>query len=76
MQLVVLVFERCCGLYGEKSLFSVDCLFCNDCYVWSYWFSSIVVNSMRGGYSLLSNANFDAIVTSGRIGFREISCTF
>ena len=46
----MLVFEHCCGLYGEKSLFSVDCLFCNNCYVWSYWFSSIVVNPMRGGY--------------------------
>ena len=39
LQLVTLVFESCCDLYGEKLLFSVGCWLCCDCYDWSHWFS-------------------------------------
>ena len=53
MRLVILVFKCHCGLYGEKSLFSVGCMLCYDCYVRLYWFLNVVVNSMQSGYSLL-----------------------
>ena len=41
--LVVLVFEECLELRGGVLLFAVGCLLLCNRYVWSYWFSTLLV---------------------------------
>ena len=43
LRLVVLVFEECLELHGGVLLFAVGCLLLCDCYIWSYWFSTLLV---------------------------------
>ena len=43
LHLVVLVFEECHILHGGVLLFVVGCLLLGECYVWSYWFSTLLV---------------------------------
>ena len=43
LRLVALVFEECLKLCGGVLLFVVDCLLLCDCYVWSYWSSTLLV---------------------------------
>ena len=43
LHLVVLVFEECLELCGGVLLFAVGCLLLSDRYIWSYWFSTLLV---------------------------------
>ena len=43
LRLVVLVFEECLELRGGVLLFDVGCWLLCDRYVWSYWFSTLLV---------------------------------
>ena len=73
--LVVLFFEECFELRGGVLLFAVGCLLLCNRYVWSYWFSKNVSNFAVVCYSLLWDACYCAIVTSGRTSFRRMSRT-
>ena len=43
LHLVVLVFEECHELRSGVLLFVVGCLLLGKCYVWLYWFSTLLV---------------------------------
>ena len=43
LRLVVLVFEGCLKLHGGVLLFDVGCWLLCDRYIWSYWFSTLLV---------------------------------
>ena len=43
LRLVVLVFEKCPEFRSDVLLFAVGCLLLGECYVWSYWFSTLLV---------------------------------
>ena len=43
LRLVILVFEECLELPSGVLLFAVGCLLLCDRYIWSYWFSTLLV---------------------------------
>ena len=43
LRLVILVFKECLELHGGVLLFDVGCWLLCDRYVWSYWFSTLLV---------------------------------
>ena len=45
LRLVILVFEKYLGFYGEKLLFVVGCWLWCDHYIWSYWFLLCLVGT-------------------------------